>query len=118
MGKGWSTEISFDEVCKRAAGRRRYNAERQAKARERFKIVLAATFPPEGRKRGAQAQLARALGVHPSTVCRDVKRWKRTLQDAMRRLRERYELEGTLTGPDGSELTRAPQSAPTCAKAR
>lgn len=87
MGMNWSAPTDFDLVCKRAAGRRRYNAERQAEAQERFKLVLAAILPPEGRKRGTQAQLARSLGVHPATICRDVKKWKRTLHEVMERLR-------------------------------
>lgn len=86
MGVNWSAPADFDLVCKRAAGRRRYNAKRQAEARERFKIVLAAIFPPEGRQRGTQAQLARTLGVHPAMICRDVKKWKRTLSEVMGRL--------------------------------
>lgn len=87
MSMSWSEQIDFDKVCKRAAGRRRYNAQRQAEARKRFKVVLNATFPPEGRKRGAQAQLARVLGVHPSTISRDVAKWKRTLVESVRRYR-------------------------------
>lgn len=89
----WSAPTDFDLVCKRAAGRRRYNAQRQAEARERFKIVIAAILPPEGRQRGTQAQLARALGVHPSTISRDVKKWKRTLREAMERLRVMLQIE-------------------------
>jgi methylphosphotriester-DNA--protein-cysteine methyltransferase len=87
MGTNWSAPTDFDLVCKRAAGRRRYNAERQAEAQERFKLVLAAILPPEGRKRGTQEQLARALGVHPSTISRDVKKWKRTLLKVMEQLK-------------------------------
>jgi hypothetical protein len=79
----WSAQTDFETVCKRAAGRRRYNAERRAKARERFKIVIQLTVPPEGRKRGTQARLARALGVHRSTICRDVANWKRLLLEVM-----------------------------------
>lgn len=82
----WSAPTDLDSVCKRAAGRRRYNAKRQAEARDRFKIVLETILPPEGRKRGTQAQLAHALGVHRSTVSRDVKKWKRTLLEVARRL--------------------------------
>jgi hypothetical protein len=84
----WSAQTDFEIVCKRAAGRRRYNAERRAKARERFKIVIQLTVPPEGRKRGVQSRLARALGVHRSTICRDVARWERLLLDVMARCRQ------------------------------
>lgn len=82
----WSAQTEFKTVCKRAAGRRRYNAKRQAEARERFKIVLAMTLPPAGRIHGSQAQLARELGVHRSTICRDVAKWKHTLAQAIRHL--------------------------------
>jgi hypothetical protein len=84
----WDAQTDFESVCRRAAGRRRYNAERRAKAQERFKIVLELTRPPEGRKRGAQTRLARALGVHRSTICRDVASWKRLLLEAMDRHRQ------------------------------
>jgi hypothetical protein len=84
----WSAQTDFETVCKRAAGRRRYNADRRAKARERFKIVIDLSLPSEGRKRGSQAQLARALGVHRSTICRDVGRWKRLLLEVMDRRRQ------------------------------
>lgn len=79
MGVNWTEQTNFDLVCKRAAGRRRYNAKRRAEARERYKQVLEAIMPPDGRKRGSQAKLARALGVHRSTICRDVAKWRRTL---------------------------------------
>jgi hypothetical protein len=88
MSKDWSTPIDFETVCRHAAGRRHYQAKRQAETRERLKIVLAATFPPEGHKRGTQAELARALDVHRSTICRDVKKWKRTLLEVARLWKE------------------------------
>jgi hypothetical protein len=83
----WSNKTDFETVCKRAAGRRRYNAERRAKARERFMIVTKQTVPLEGRKRGSQARLARVLGVHRSTISRDVTRWKQLLLEVMERRR-------------------------------
>jgi hypothetical protein len=52
MYNNWNAQTDFDVVCKRAAGRRRYNAQRRAEAQERFKEVLAKTFSPEGQKRG------------------------------------------------------------------
>jgi DNA-binding transcriptional MocR family regulator len=84
VSKNWSAPTDYDLVCRRAAGRRRYNAKRQAEAHKRFKIVLAVTFPTEGHKRGAQAQLARELGVSRSTISRDVAKWKNTLLEAGR----------------------------------
>ena len=84
MNSNWKAKTNFDEVCWRAAGRRRYNAQRQAEALKRFKEVLKLISPPDGRKRGSQAELARALGVHRSTISRDVAKWRRTLMEAMR----------------------------------
>jgi transposase-like protein len=83
----WGARTDFEIVCKRAAGRRRYNAARRAEARERYLQVVAAIMPPDGHSRGSQAQLARALGVHRSTICRDVAKWRRLLLDVMQRYR-------------------------------
>lgn len=83
----WNAPADFDSVCRRAAGRRRYNAKRRAEARERYIKVLEVIRPPDGRKRGSQAQLARALGVHRSTICRDVAKWRRFLLEVMHRHR-------------------------------
>lgn len=87
MSMNWTEQMDFDLVCKRAAGRRRYNAKRHAEARERYKLVVEAIMPPDGRKRGSQAQLARALGVHRSTICRDVAKWRKVWLEVMRRYR-------------------------------
>lgn len=87
----WSTSTDFDSVCRRAAGRRRYNAKRRAKAGERYKQVIDAMSSLDGRKRGAQAQLARALGVHPSTICRDVARWRQFLLKVIHQYRSSIE---------------------------
>lgn len=88
MSAHWTKKTDFDTVCKRAAGRRRYNAKRRAEAKARYKIVIEAIMPPGGCKRGSQAQLARALGVHRSTICRDIARWRRFLLEVMRRHRD------------------------------
>jgi len=87
MSMSWSARTDFDIVCKRAAGRRRYNAERRAEARERYIQVVNAFMPPDGRKRGSQAQLARTLGVHRSTICRDIAKWRRLLLEVMQHYR-------------------------------
>lgn len=100
MSMNWSAQTDFDAVCKRAAGRRRYNAERRAEARERYKLVVNTIMPPEGRKRGTQAQLARALGVHRSTICRDVARWRRFLLEVMRRYRSLMAANGRMADAD------------------
>lgn len=87
MSAKWSEKTDFDLVCKRASGRRRYNAKRQAEAKKRYKQVQSVIWSPDGRKRGTQAELARAFGVHRSTICRDVAKWKRFLFEVMRRYR-------------------------------
>lgn len=111
----WSAQTDFDSVCKRAAGRRRYNAKRRAEARERYLQVLKVIMPPDGRKRGTQAQLARALGVHRSTISRDVAKWKRFLLDVMRRYRSLIQDKDSIVDADKIEETEAIVSAwPEC----
>lgn len=96
----WSAKTDFDAVCKRAAGRRRYNAKRRAEARERYLQVVEAIMPTGGRKRGTQAQLARVLGVHRSTICRDVAKWRQFLLEVMRHYRALIEAKGSIVDLD------------------
>jgi hypothetical protein len=70
-----STTSSFDQICRRAGGRRRYNLQRQLNAMQRQKEV-ARLFREFGHVRGFQAQLARALGVSESTISRDLENIK------------------------------------------
>jgi hypothetical protein len=107
----WGAQTDFDVVCKRAAGRRRYNAERRAEARERYLQVVEAIMPTGGRKRGTQAQLARVLGVHRSTICRDVAKWRRFLLEVMRRYRALIEAEGSMIDADKLKKAEAIVSA-------
>jgi hypothetical protein len=55
-----------DWIIWRAGGRRRYNAERKRAQAQRRRIV-ASLIDDE-----YQADIARLLGVHRSTICRDV----------------------------------------------
>jgi hypothetical protein len=111
----WSAKTDFDVVCKRAAGRRRYNAKRRAEARERYLQVVEAIMPPSGRKRGSQAQLARALGVHRSTICRDVAKWRLFLLEGIRRYRSLIEDKDRIVDADKIEQAEAIVSAwPEC----
>lgn len=89
MNMNWSAQTDFETVCKRAAGRRRYNAERQAEARKRYKQVKDVIWSPDGCKRGTQAELARAFGVHRSTICRDVAKWRKLWLEVMECYRKR-----------------------------
>lgn len=65
--------LTFEQVCKRAGGRRRYNRQRQVAAEQRRAQVreLLARYGRKGR--GTQARIARELGVSEATVSRDVR---------------------------------------------
>ena len=71
----WSARTDPETVAKRAAGRRRYNAVRQFKRelRRRQIVKLAVAERLRATERGFQVQMARRLGVSPSTICRDMK---------------------------------------------
>jgi hypothetical protein len=64
-------DLTFDEICKRAGGRRRYNAWRQF-MREFRRIKITHEILQTGDYYGVQADLARKFGVHPSTISRDL----------------------------------------------
>ncbi len=67
---------NWDAICRRAGGRRQYNAVRRFRALERLTEVvnLLVEF---GRGYGYQSQIADRLGVHRSTICRDIARLAR-----------------------------------------
>jgi DNA-binding transcriptional ArsR family regulator len=69
VSKGWSARVPDDEAYRRAGGRRRYNAVRQFRAELRLEKV--GHLLRQGLSR---AEIARRLGVHPSTVSRDIRR--------------------------------------------
>jgi hypothetical protein len=72
MGKTWASPASWDEVCRRAAGRRRYHAVRRVRRELRRKQVLE-LLVRHGHGHGVQARIARELGVSQATICRDVR---------------------------------------------
>ena len=68
----WGNESDSLRVSKRAKGRDRYNARRSRAAM--FRLWQASKLLEEVgylSKRGWQSELARRLGVHRSTICRD-----------------------------------------------
>jgi predicted DNA-binding transcriptional regulator YafY len=71
MGKPWGAPTSWDEVCRRAAGRARYHAMRRAQRVLRRRKVLR-LLRRYGCCHGVQARIARELGVSEATVSRDV----------------------------------------------
>jgi hypothetical protein len=67
----WSSRTSWDEVCRRAAGRKKYNQWQHTMAAahqdEVFKLLLQHGWNTWG----VITQIAGELGVHKSTICRD-----------------------------------------------
>jgi hypothetical protein len=73
MSGTWGAPADFRAVCKRAGGRRRYNAERQNQQNWRRNTIICRTAGLPRNTWGLQAALARALGVSRATICRDLK---------------------------------------------
>jgi hypothetical protein len=65
--------LTFDEVCRRAGGRRRYNLNRRAEMFAR-RIIILSRIPrdPGCTRRGWCAALAREFGVSRATISRDI----------------------------------------------
>ncbi len=76
MSKGW-TPRSFDEACRRAGGRRRYNSERRTAAFARRREVMRLMETPIGQGYGRGKRLAAMLGVSVQTMSRDIKECER-----------------------------------------
>jgi hypothetical protein len=70
--------LSWDEICRRASGRRQYNSVRQFRANYRLTRVTA-LLRKIGMGRGCQSRIAEMLGVHRSTVSRDLARVRRRM---------------------------------------
>jgi hypothetical protein len=73
VSNNWSVPTTPDVVNRRAGGRRHYNRWRQTLALIRrtkvSRLLVRYPFLP----RGTVTAIARQLGVHPSTICRDIK---------------------------------------------
>lgn len=71
----WSDSTDFDTVCRRAAGRRAYNARRKFLAALRLADVARLLVKHGGVSAwGARARVARELGVSRSTISRDTQK--------------------------------------------
>jgi hypothetical protein len=68
----WQSIKPFTEVCRRAGGRRAYNALRRDLALFRRADVMR-LLRKYGHERGVQARIAVLLGVSEATISRDVK---------------------------------------------
>jgi hypothetical protein len=67
----WRQATSWDEVCRRNAGRRAYNFKRGVQREVRLNEVVN-LLVRYGLSRGVQSRVARELGVSRSVVCRDI----------------------------------------------
>lgn len=75
MGNTWAPTSDWETICRRASGRRRYNAVRQVQASvRRHKVAELLWNYPSIFAYGLQADIARKLGVSPSTICRDIQK--------------------------------------------
>lgn len=72
MTTSWTNLVSHDEAARRAAGRRRINAQRRHRANVRRAKVVQMVEERGGLEHGTRAEIARELGVSRSTVSRDV----------------------------------------------
>ena len=77
MSTWWSDPVSNSEAISRAGGRRHYNSVRQWQALARAYRVME-LLQDRGLGYGVRTQIARELGVHRSTITRDVNRILRT----------------------------------------
>ena len=68
-----SANLSWDAICRRAGGRRRYNRTRQIQAEYRLTQVVR-LLDKFGFCHGYQTRIAEELGVSRSTICRDIAR--------------------------------------------
>jgi hypothetical protein len=68
----WSQPTTWEEVCKRVRGRTRINAWRKHVAALRRRQVLDLLLR-YGWKYGTQSLIAAQLGVHKSTISRDIR---------------------------------------------
>ena len=76
-------KMSWEAVCKRAGGRRHYNAVRQLQAAFRRQQVASLWRRMDG-EWGSQARIARLLGVSESTISRDLAALRRQADEAHR----------------------------------
>jgi hypothetical protein len=79
-----SAPTSWDEVCKRNAGRRHYNRVRALRRAFRRKQVADLLCRYGMIDRGVRARIARELGVHRSVITRDVQFLRATANTARR----------------------------------
>jgi len=72
MSHAWIPK-NFNQVCKRAAGRRRYHARRRRRRDARQLLVMEALLKLGWKSYGAGRVLAKALSVDAATISRDIR---------------------------------------------
>jgi hypothetical protein len=72
VSNNWSETTSWEEVCRRNAGRRAYNS-RRAILRDYRRMQVVKLLARYGIDHGVFARIARELGVHRSVISRDFK---------------------------------------------
>ena len=70
MSRPW-VDLTWDQVCRSASGRRHYNSWRKFLAADRQIKVSQLVRKYGGLRWGVQSAIARELGVHRSIICRD-----------------------------------------------
>jgi len=70
--ESWGAATGWDEVCRRAAGRRHHNAHRRTLQLYR-RMLVSHLILRYGYYRGIQVRIARELGVSEATISRDVR---------------------------------------------
>lgn len=81
MSRAWIPK-TFDQVCKRAAGRRRYHAQRRRERDNRQLAIMGVLVQTKWQHYGMGRALAEALSVDPATISRDIRdilRWRKAL---------------------------------------
>lgn len=107
--------LSWDAICRRAGGRRKYNRMRQIQAECRLTQVvrLLAEF---GFCHGYQTRIAEKLGVSRSTICRDIARLLRRHwggKEAEERHRAQEQLQRRIRAENKLEWGRIAEEAVT-----
>jgi len=81
MSRKWIPK-TFEEACKRAAGRRRYHAQRRRARDKRQLAIMDILVQLNWQHYGVGRILAEALSVDPATISRDIKyilKWRASL---------------------------------------
>jgi Arc/MetJ-type ribon-helix-helix transcriptional regulator len=72
MSNTWSQPTTWNEVCQRSSGRRKYHGIRRLRMRVR-RLTVSRHLRREGLGYGVRARMARTLGVSKATITSDVR---------------------------------------------